>query len=451
MRGSNFLKGLLCSTLLLTSAHSLASNPMSSIFSGMMSNSTSGGSFENRKTMGWSGGSYSYRVPNISTPNIISFVPPKANVGCNGADFFLGSFSIINKDELVQIMRGIANGSAAFAFSVAMDAVCPTCIKEMQQLEGKLDKLNQAARNSCQTTLTALNNTLGPAARAEANRVALIKPGLISKGIFSDGGEADSQDQTTVTKKLADTTAGAAFIKENVSANLTYEALTKMDVPNWTVTGATSYSWTELLMSLFGTVVLKYDTNNEDMVPTPYPPTISLSKLVDGASTGETIRLYKCAATDTGCLSPVSTADTSWQGLHAQMETQLATLWSAMNTKNATTLASLSGLQNMFPSQDLMMLERSDANTSSETISMMADNFSYLIAGLTINGLLDKTVQFGVGTKSTVADFMPQLLQRRNELKEQSLVLSRKGQGLAQQRDATSSFVQRFMKMSGLK
>lgn len=450
MQGSNFIKGLLCSVLLLSSAHSFASNPMQSIFSGMMSNSTSGGSFETKKTMGWSGGSYSYRVPNISTPNIISFVPPKANVGCNGADFFLGSFSIINKDELVQIMRGIANGSAAFAFSVAMDAVCPTCIKEMQELEAKLDKLNQAARNSCQATLSALNEHLGPEARSVANRTALIKPGLISKGFFSDVGETDAADQTAVTEKLASTTAGKDYLKENVEANLTFQVLKKLDVPNWTVTGASSYNWTELLMSLFGTVVLKYDSTHKDMVPTRLPPTISLEKLVEGASTGENIKLYKCDDTD-DCLSPTTTTETTWLGLHAQMVTQLTTLWQYMNTRNATGLNTLSSLQAMYPSSDLQMLERSDSNTYSDVINTMADNFAYLIAGSTIKGLLDRTVQFGIGTKSTVADYMPELLKRRDELLVQTYNLQEKGTTLAQQREATASYVQRFMKMTGLK
>jgi hypothetical protein len=42
--------------------------------------------------------------------NLVNVSFPKASVGCNGIDIFLGSFSMINGDQLVQIGRGIAQG-----------------------------------------------------------------------------------------------------------------------------------------------------------------------------------------------------------------------------------------------------------------------------------------------------------------------------------------------------
>nr|QTX14752.1 Pilus assembly protein [Klebsiella pneumoniae] len=48
--------------------------------------------------------------------NLVNVSFPKASVGCNGIDIFLGSFSMINGDQLVQIGRGIAQGSAVYAF-----------------------------------------------------------------------------------------------------------------------------------------------------------------------------------------------------------------------------------------------------------------------------------------------------------------------------------------------
>lgn len=115
----------------LCSQPAMADNPMKTIFSDMMTNSTQPTTFSTAKRFGATGGGFVARVPKI-TPNVISVVPPKVNVGCGGVDFFTGSFSIINKDQMVQVMRGIANGAATYAFQVGMQAVCATCMSTLE-------------------------------------------------------------------------------------------------------------------------------------------------------------------------------------------------------------------------------------------------------------------------------------------------------------------------------
>lgn len=450
MRRSKFLLSALFSCLVLSSSQSLADNPMKSIFSGIVSNSTSSGSFQTNKTMGWSGGGYSYRVPNVSSPNIISIVPPKANVGCNGADFFLGSFSLINKDELVQIMRGIANGSAVFAFNVAMDAVCPTCIKEMQEIQNKLEKFNEAARNSCQATLNALNTSLGPEARAVANQNALIKPGTISMGLYSDTGETDAADQGSILENFAKTTGGANYLKENVETNLTFAALNYLGVSNWRVAGNTGYDWTELLISLFGTVVLTYDATNKTMTPKEYPPTISLLKLVEGASTGESIQFYHCNDS-TDCLAPTKQTQTNWQGLREYVLAQLDTLQGYLVAKDATNLATMTGFINMFPASDIEILERTNANNRESVIEGMADRFTYSIVGQIVKAYLRRMGNIGIGTKSTVGEYMTRLPERKKEVTAEADQLELIGLQKLQKQQATVSLAQSLLKFSGLK
>ena len=93
-----------------------ADNAMRNIFNGMMT-TTSPASFETATRTGVVGGSFSYRTTNVNT-NLVSMSFPKASVGCNGIDVFLGSFSMINGDQLVQVARGIAQGAAIYAFNV---------------------------------------------------------------------------------------------------------------------------------------------------------------------------------------------------------------------------------------------------------------------------------------------------------------------------------------------
>lgn len=81
-----------------------AANVMEGIFQGMVA-STDPASVRTASRVGAVGGSFSYRQPQVNT-NLVNVSFPKASVGCNGIDIFLGSFSMINGDQLVQIGRG---------------------------------------------------------------------------------------------------------------------------------------------------------------------------------------------------------------------------------------------------------------------------------------------------------------------------------------------------------
>lgn len=65
-----------------------ADNAMRNIFNGMMT-STSPATFSTATRTGIVGGSMSYRTTNVNT-NLVSMSFPKASVGCNGIDVFLG-------------------------------------------------------------------------------------------------------------------------------------------------------------------------------------------------------------------------------------------------------------------------------------------------------------------------------------------------------------------------
>lgn len=71
-----------------------AANVMEGIFKGMVA-STDPACVRTASRVGAVGGSFSYRQPQVST-NLVNVSFPKANVGCNGIDIFLGSFSMIN-------------------------------------------------------------------------------------------------------------------------------------------------------------------------------------------------------------------------------------------------------------------------------------------------------------------------------------------------------------------
>lgn len=135
--------------VLLFSAKSQAD--LSNLFDNIRSNHTSASSTSNGRSNGISLGGYSMRN-KISNAPIVSFRPPSLNAGCNGVDFFAGSFSIISKDQIVQTMRGIAQGAATYAFGLAIDSLCATCAQNMKDLQEKLDEINKWSIDSCKAS-----------------------------------------------------------------------------------------------------------------------------------------------------------------------------------------------------------------------------------------------------------------------------------------------------------
>ena len=89
------------------------------------------------------------RYPQKTT-NIANLQLPRARAGCGGIDIFAGSFSFINASEIVAMLKAVANNAVGFAFSLAIDTVCPECSKIMQEFSQKAQLMNNLNINSCE-------------------------------------------------------------------------------------------------------------------------------------------------------------------------------------------------------------------------------------------------------------------------------------------------------------
>lgn len=89
------------------------------------------------------------RFPQKTT-NIANLQLPRARAGCGGIDIFAGSFSFINASEIVAMLKAVANNAVGFAFSLAIDTVCPECSKIMQEFSQKAQLMNNLNINSCE-------------------------------------------------------------------------------------------------------------------------------------------------------------------------------------------------------------------------------------------------------------------------------------------------------------
>ncbi|TKB08846.1 conjugal transfer protein TraH [Desulforhopalus sp. IMCC35007] len=96
----------------------------------------------------YSGGSFNARWPStVSYP--VTVETPRIKSGCGGIDVFMGGFSFMNTDYLVDKLQGILSGAAAVAFDLGLKTLCEQCANTIKNLEAISDKLNSMQLDEC--------------------------------------------------------------------------------------------------------------------------------------------------------------------------------------------------------------------------------------------------------------------------------------------------------------
>jgi len=96
----------------------------------------------------YSGGSFSARWPN-SVDYPITVEMPRIKSGCGGIDVFMGGFSFMNTDYLVDKLQGILSGAASVAFDLGLKTLCEQCSNTIKNFEALSDKLNSMQIDEC--------------------------------------------------------------------------------------------------------------------------------------------------------------------------------------------------------------------------------------------------------------------------------------------------------------
>ena len=121
----------------------------------MFTNVTGASQYTTADRVGFQGGGVAIRSP-ISPINIVAFDPPRIGAGCGGLNFYGGSFSLINKDQFVSLLRKIAQNSLGLAFKMAIDVVNPTLGKIIGEISSIIQNMNQALGNTCAIAQAAM-------------------------------------------------------------------------------------------------------------------------------------------------------------------------------------------------------------------------------------------------------------------------------------------------------
>ena len=101
---------------------------------GFRSNTT-GPSAYMAQTRGFiSGGSVEARA-NVQPFDIFSVSPPHIKAGCGGLDLYFGGLNFINKQQIITLLKSVGQNALGYAFSMGLEAVCPTCNSESEKMD----------------------------------------------------------------------------------------------------------------------------------------------------------------------------------------------------------------------------------------------------------------------------------------------------------------------------
>lgn len=261
-----------------------------------MSNYTSPGSFETQRTGGYFGGRYTSKS-KIFQQELISFKAPSAKGGCGGIDVFGGSFSFVNSDQIVQLLRSVASNAKGYAFQLAMDNMCPDCMKWMNELQSKMQDLTSNLSNSCQLAQGIVNSTFPAWAEKHGTEhtISSIKEGIgtdyaeLKKHIGTLGTSAQELHNNAPDKYYE--TAGAVM----------YVAMKESGYESWLTDGDEEF--VEVVLSLTGSVVIGAPVPKADGEPGPAVTRlpgnkITLKEIIEGTQAADKYDCDKSTVAD---------------------------------------------------------------------------------------------------------------------------------------------------------
>lgn len=268
---------------------------------GGASNVTGPTAFEGQSAGYYSLGNVWTRFPQKTT-NIANLQLPRARAGCGGIDIFAGSFSFINASEIVALLKAVANNSIGFAFSLAIDTVCPECSKIMQEFSQKAQLMNNLNINSCEMAQGLVG---GVWPKGDLADKAICEAIGNSEGVFTDYAAA-KHGCGTKGERASTTAAGAGKyddVNPGVPRNYTWTILKKSAFFN--PGGSFDRELAEYAMTLIGTVIYIPPKDDEPGKFVPFAGDASstlVTALLDGTAAND-VRVFDCDEPDQ-CLNP---------------------------------------------------------------------------------------------------------------------------------------------------
>lgn len=177
--------------------------------------------FQGQQRGYFSGGSYSMRYIN-KQDYLFSIQKPRLKSGCGGIDLFMGGFSFMDPEYLMQKLQRSLQAAPAVAFDLALKEACPECAATLKQLEGIINKLNSLQMSECQAakqiaTATGMDKGFGElmsVANADAR-----ESNSATKGWFNTAEDVRSNNNKPTEEQSQSTQGCSASFKAIFTQN----------------------------------------------------------------------------------------------------------------------------------------------------------------------------------------------------------------------------------------
>jgi conjugative transfer pilus assembly protein TraH len=254
-----------------------------------------GGSYSGQDRGFMYGGNASLRY-QPSKDYLVTLTPPNFRNGCGGIDLFMGGFSFLKSQELIEKFKNIMGPAAiSFAFDIALETLCPQCASTMKDLENLANKLNQMQLDDCKAqkavvTIAKDATGLGGAVDKEAISDFMISSGLKdSYEAVKNFGMTSSSEQIKQEAPKKDMTQGCP--KEVKELFFTQGTLIEniSDSMDTRISGYTS-----LIRSIIGDVRISHDLDYTFIAPCPDNSDVSIDSIMTGNLYVKTSDSNKC-------------------------------------------------------------------------------------------------------------------------------------------------------------
>ncbi|UCM85587.1 MAG: conjugal transfer protein TraH [Rickettsia endosymbiont of Culicoides impunctatus] len=333
------------------------------VFQGMSTNVTKPGYYQDQAAGYYAAGGLSMRTSKTSF-NPISMTPPSLTMSCNGIDSYLGSFSIISGDELVQLMKNIGSQSKPYAFSLGMKTFAPQIENSLKDLRNLAMEMNQFAKGDCEMTKAIFASILP---KDSAMRESVCKDMQAQSGMdyFAAGKRCRNDLEQKQALQQAQNKDPELMLEDY---NIFIKAAEKAGIP---------VDMRSSIMSMTGTIVVKnknvyfFDSLAKDE-----------KSWITHLKGGESASIYACD--NSSCLNPTLQRNISIlpeQSYQGKAKTKLDGLKSklASNSEfNNIDIMFLSSIGEAFPIYDYITLESISGITILDSSSELIASYSLL-------------------------------------------------------------------------
>jgi len=262
---------------------------------GSFSNSSEAGGYQLQGAGYYTGGSFTARSKVVSV-NPINITPPGIRAGCGGIDIYTGSFSHINTDQFIALLKAIPSNALGFAFQLALETMSPSIKGTLDQLQSIIDRINNVNLNSCDLAQGLVGGGLALAGKTEA----YCKTTANSQGWATDFARASAECKTggksTDHIKSANDVHGD---QRPVDINIAWEVLKKSPLLK-----DNNNEMAEFVQALTGTIIIKTPQNENSGPETSYKSNIIVkNETIKAILEGGSINILSCDDKEK-CLNP---------------------------------------------------------------------------------------------------------------------------------------------------